>query len=86
MNLQDLVYFNQLAETLNFTATSEHFYVSQPSISMALQRLEKELETVLIDRKRLHKQLRLTETGEILVKHSTHILQTVEQVKEEIHD
>lgn len=86
MNLQDLVYFNQLAETLNFTATAEHFYVSQPSISMALQRLEKELETVLIDRKRLHKQLRLTETGEILVKHSTHILQTVEQVKEEIHD
>lgn len=86
MNLQDLVYFNQLAETLNFTATAEYFYVSQPSISMALKRLEKELDTVLIDRKRLHKNLRLTETGEILVKHSTHILQTVEKVKEEIHD
>ena len=86
MNLQDLVYFNQLAETLNFTATAEHFYVSQPSISMALKRLEKELDTVLIDRKRLHKNLRLTGNGEILLKHSTHILQTVEQVKEEIHD
>lgn len=33
MNLQDLVCFNQLAETLNFTATAEQFYVSQPSIA-----------------------------------------------------
>lgn len=86
MNLQDLVYFKRLAETLNFTATAEHFYVSQPSISMTLKRLEKELDTVLIDRKRLHKNLRLTETGEILLKYSTHILQSVAQVKEEIHD
>ncbi|ALV21913.1 MAG: LysR family transcriptional regulator [Carnobacterium sp.] len=86
MNLQDLVYFNRLAETLNFTATAEHFYVSQPSISMTLKRLEKELDTVLIDRKRIHKNLRLTETGEILLKYSTHILKSVEQAKEEIHD
>ncbi|MEG0475984.1 MAG: LysR family transcriptional regulator [Carnobacterium sp.] len=86
MNIQDLVYFNQLAETLNFTATAEHFYVSQPSISMSLKRLEKELDTVLIDRKRLHKNLHLTESGEVLLRHSTHILQTIEQVKEEIHD
>lgn len=86
MNLQDLVYFNYLAETLNFTATAEHFYVSQPSISMSLKRLEKELNTTLIDRNRLHKRLTLTETGEILLKHSTHVLQTLETAKEEIHD
>ncbi|MBM6615235.1 LysR family transcriptional regulator [Desemzia sp. RIT804] len=86
MNLQDLVYFNHLAKTLNFTATAEHFYISQPSISMSLKRLEKELDTVLIDRKRLHKNLRLTETGEILLKHSQHILNTIDIAKEEIHD
>lgn len=86
MNFQDLIYFNHLADTLNFTATAEHFYVSQPSISMALKRLEKELDTVLIDRKRLHKNLRLTETGEILLKHATHILETIDTAKDEIHD
>ncbi|WP_373470551.1 LysR family transcriptional regulator [Carnobacterium alterfunditum] len=86
MNLQDLVYFNYLAETLSFTATAEHFYVSQPSISMSIKRLEKDLDTVLINRKRIHKNLNLTETGEILYKHSTQILQTIHTVTEEIHD
>lgn len=86
MNLQDLVYFNHLAKTLSFTATAQHFYVSQPSISMALKRLEKELDTVLIDRKRIHKNLHLTETGEILLKHSTQILNTIDTISEEIHD
>ncbi|WP_192988055.1 LysR family transcriptional regulator [Carnobacterium mobile] len=86
MNLQDLIYFNRLAETLNFTTTAEYYHVSQPSISMALKRLEMELDTVLIDRKRIHKNMYLTETGEILLKHADHILQTVEQAKEEIHD
>lgn len=86
MNLQDLVYFNHLAKTLSFTATAQNFYVSQPSISMALKRLEKELDTVLIDRKRVHKNLHLTETGEILLKHSTQILSTIDTIAEEIHD
>lgn len=86
MNLQDLVYFNHLAKTLSFTATAQHFYVSQPSISMALKRLEKELDTILIDRKRIHKNLHLTETGEILLKHSTQILSTIDTISEEIHD
>lgn len=86
MNLQDLVYFNHLAKTLSFTATAQHFYVSQPSISLALKRLEKELDTVLIDRKRIHKNLHLTETGEILLKHSTQILTTIDTISEEIHD
>lgn len=86
MNLQDLLYFNHLAKTLNFTATAEHFYISQPSISMSLKRLEKELDTTLIDRKRLHKNLHLTETGEILFKHSNQIINTIHTAKEEIHD
>lgn len=86
MNLQDLVYFNHLAKTLNFTVTAEHFYISQPSISMSLKRLEKELDTTLIDRKKLHKNLRLTETGEILLKHSTQIINIIHTAKEDIHD
>lgn len=86
MNFKDLVYFKHLAETLSFTTTAKHFYISQPSISMALKRLEEELDTVLIDRKRIHKNLQLTETGEILLKYSTKILKTIDQATEEIHD
>lgn len=86
MNLKDLLYFNHLAHTLSFTATAEHFYVSQPSISMAIKRLENELDTILIDRKRIHKKLSLTETGDILYRYSHQILKSVEQAEEEIHD
>ena len=86
MNLKDLLYFNHLAHTLSFTATANYFYVSQPSISMAIKRLENELDTVLIDRKRIHKKLSLTETGDILYRYSHQILKSVEDAQEEIHD
>lgn len=86
MNLKDLTYFKHLAESLSFTTTAKHFYISQPSISLALKRLEDELDTVLIDRKRIHKNLSLTETGEILLKHSKKILKSIDEVTEEIHD
>lgn len=86
MNLKDLIYFNHLAESLSFTVTAKHFYISQPSISMAIKRLEDELDTQLINRKRIHKSIHLTETGEILLKHSNNILRSIDEATGEIHD
>lgn len=86
MNIKDLTYFNHLAQTLSFTETASHFYISQPSISMAIKRLEDELDTLLIDRKNNHKKLSLTETGHILLKYSQQIITSIEQAHEEIHD
>ncbi len=86
MNLQDIIYFNYLAESLSFTDTAAHFYVSQPSISMSLKRLETELETTLIDRKRFHKKMNLTASGEILNKHASIIIDSLSQIKDDIHD
>lgn len=86
MNLQDIIYFYHLAESLSFTDTAAHFYVSQPSISMSLKRLETELETTLIDRKRFHKRMNLTRSGEILHRHAAVILDSLSQIKDDIHD
>lgn len=86
MNLQDIIYFNHLAASLSFTDTAEHFFVSQPSISMSLKRLETELETTLIDRKRFHKKMNLTASGEILNKHARIIIDSLSQIKDDIHD
>ena len=47
MNIKDLTYFNHLAKTLSFTETASYFYISQPSISMAIKRLEEELDTLI---------------------------------------
>lgn len=84
MNIRDLRYFIHLAETLSFTKTAEAFYVSQPSISIALKRLEENFESTLIQRNRSVHNIQLTESGEILYRASQEILQLLERTKTEI--
>lgn len=86
MNLQDLAYFNHLSESLSFTLTAEHFYISQPSISMALKRLESELNTTLIDRRKTLKKMRLTPAGELLYRNTKEVLAILESTKQRITD
>lgn len=86
MKLQDLVYFKQLAETRSFTETAEAFYISQPSISIALKRLESEFNARLITRDRSSKSVELTKSGELLYKNAIEILNLVNQTKKDIHD
>lgn len=84
MKLQDLIYFKALAENESFTKTAEKFYVSQPSISIAVKRLESEFETVLLNRDRTSKSIELTPAGKILYQTSLHILNTLEATKNEL--
>ncbi|AZP05043.1 LysR family transcriptional regulator [Jeotgalibaca ciconiae] len=86
MNLQDLVYFHHLARSLSFTATAEHFFISQPSISMALKRLESELDTILIDRRKVLKRMVLTPAGDLLYKSADEIIKTLDTTKRLIRD
>lgn len=84
MNLRDLEYFKYLAESLSFTKTAEHFYVSQPSISIALKRLEDEFETILIQRERSAKNIHLTPSGRLLYQRTIDMLGLYGQTKQEI--
>src|SRR5699024_12883684 len=65
-----LIYFHYLAESLSFTDTATHFFVSQPSISTAVKRLETEFNTSLIDRRKTLKKMELTPAGKILYKNT----------------
>ena len=85
MNLQDLVYFKYLAECLSFTETAEHFFVSQPSISTALKRLETALDTVLIDRRKTLKKIKVTPAGHILYENATKVIKMLDNTKQQIH-
>lgn len=85
MKLQDLFYYRTLAETRSFTQTAEAFYISQPSISIALKRLETEFGTSLISRDRSSKSVELTEAGELLFEKSVEITDLIEQTKKEMH-
>lgn len=86
MKVQDLYYFRELARTRSFTETAETFYVSQPSISMALKRLEEEFGTRLISRDRSSKSVRLTEAGEIVHNNALKIVNLLEETKKEIRE
>ncbi len=52
MDLQQLVYFECIAKYENFSKASQILYVSQPSLSASVLRLEEELGAPLFDRKK----------------------------------
>lgn len=65
-NLTDLRYFLEVAKTGNITRASERLGVTQPSVTMALKRLEEKTGTILLERSR--KGAYLTRQGEALSK------------------
>jgi DNA-binding transcriptional LysR family regulator len=62
-----LRYFARIAELGSFTAAARELHVSQPSLSVAVKRLEDGLGSVLFLRGQ--KGVRLTRAGEILLEH-----------------
>lgn len=64
MELRDLKSFIDVADHQSFTKAAEHSYLSQPSLSKAVKKLEEELGVELFDRstRRLH----LTDAGSIV--------------------
>ncbi|SFG27253.1 LysR family transcriptional regulator [Sporolactobacillus nakayamae] len=84
MNIRDLYYFEQLFQEKNFTRVAHYFNVSQPTITAAIQRLEKELETKLVIRDQSHKDLIFTESGRQFQTHVTQILLELKTAQLEI--
>lgn len=50
MRLDYLRYFDHLAEVLNYTRAAEDLYIAQPTLSVAIKRMEKELGIKLFQR------------------------------------
>ncbi|KRL54076.1 LysR family transcriptional regulator [Furfurilactobacillus rossiae] len=84
MNTRDLKYFMAVAERQNFSAAATQFHVSQPTITLAIKRLETEFGDTLIQRDRTHAQAHLTPAGEILQRRATLILQNLKLSQQEI--
>lgn len=78
---QDILYFVELANTLNFSRASERIGISQPSLSAAIKRLELELNTLLFHRNK--NETVLTKSGKQLLMHSKKLLDLWENIKTE---
>lgn len=74
MDFNQVRYFLALADTLNFTRAAEQCYVSQPSLTQAIKRLENELGGKLIHRDGRYTEL--TELGKSLRGHFEQIDRT----------
>lgn len=64
MELRDLKSFIDVADHQSFTKAAEHSYLSQPSLSKAVKKLEEELGVELFDRST--RRLLLTDAGSIV--------------------
>lgn len=83
MEVSKLETFLVLAECLSFTEAAERLFCSQPSVSMQIQSLEKDLNTKLFDR--LGKKTYLTKQGETVKPYAEQIINTVKAAKEHLH-
>lgn len=68
MNLRDLRYFIAVAETLHFGRAAARCFVSQPTLSGQLKKLEGELGVALFER--TNKSVAITPIGEQLLQHA----------------
>ncbi|MBW8351631.1 LysR family transcriptional regulator [Bacillus sp. IITD106] len=66
MELRDIKAFIEVANHRSFTKAAENTYISQPSLSKAVKKLEEELQVELFDRST--RNLQLTDAGKIVYK------------------
>ena len=88
MNVQvaQLKYFLSLASTKNYSLAADQCNISQPALSMAIRKLEEELDLMLIDRK--SNPIVLTEKGEIIATQAMKVLEEInvmEKLASDLH-
>lgn len=80
MNLRDLKYLIAIAQHRHFGKAAKECFVSQPTLSTQIKKLEDELGVILIERN--NKQVLLTEVGEQIIAKARQILKNVDEVRE----
>lgn len=83
MELTHLRYFKTIAEHGSMTAAAKAMNVSQPTITVAVKNLERELGTTLLLRNR--DGVTLTEAGQELVRHATEVFEVLSRAERTIH-
>lgn len=78
MNLKDLGYLVALAEAKHFRKAAEACFVSQPTLSGQIKKLEQELGLILIER--TSRQVIFTDIGQQVVRQAKVILAEVKQL------
>ncbi|WP_028292936.1 LysR family transcriptional regulator [Oceanobacter kriegii] len=75
MDYKALSYFHEVARLQSFTRAAESLDVAQPAVSMAIKRLEQQLQLTLFHRR--DRQISLTDEGQRLFKQAHRIIQAM---------
>jgi LysR family hydrogen peroxide-inducible transcriptional activator len=79
MNLRDLQYLVALAEHRHFGRAAEACFVSQPTLSTQIKKLEEELGVPLVER--TPRKVLLTEVGRDIASRARDVLNEIEQIR-----
>src|SRR6201987_5097755 len=80
MTITQLEYVVAVATYKSFVAAAEKCFVTQPTLSMQIQKLEDELGILLFDRNK--HPISVTELGEAIVAQARVVLSSCEQIQE----
>jgi len=80
MNVRALQYFVKLAEIRHFSKAAEACFVSQPTLSTQIRKLEEELGVSLVER--APRKVMLTPIGEDIAHRARYILRDIEHIKD----
>lgn len=80
MTITQLKYVLAVAEHKNFTKAALHSHVTQPTLSMQIQKLEEELDIIIFDRK--SKPLQLTEVGKKIIEQAKKIVAEADRMQD----
>lgn len=80
MTITQLQYVLAVAEYKNFTLAAEKSFVTQPTLSMQVQKLEDELDILIFDRGK--KPITITEVGKKIVAQAKNIVAEAERIKD----
>lgn len=79
MNVRALQYFVKLADLRHFSKAAEACFVSQPTLSTQIRKLEEELGVQLVER--APRKVMLTPVGEEIAERARGVLNEVEQIR-----
>ena len=82
MDVRDLQIFLSVTKHLNYTRAAEEVNLSQPSVSVRMRELERDLGSKLFEQ--LGKKVTLTEAGQLLVPFATRVIGGINDARQAI--
>jgi len=80
MNLRDLKYIVAVADTGHFGRAAQHCFVSQPTLSGQIKKLEEELGVVIFER--TNRRVAVTPTGEEILRHARLMIEQADAISQ----